>query len=128
MVGPLAAIVVAIAAAVITPALAHAQESAAVGAAPLNLRAEPGTWAAVVGLLWQGEPVALLDGPTSDGWYLVQTDDRTGWAFGGGLDLDGSADASGQGGPSAANDAERWIDVDRTTQMVTLYDGSAAVA
>lgn len=128
MVGSLAAIAVAIIVATGVPTAALAGESAAVGAAPLNLRAEPGTWAAVVGLLWQGESIALLDGPTSDGWYLVQAGDQTGWVYGGGLDLGGSADTLGQGGPGAANDAERWIDVDRTTQMVTLFDGNAAVA
>src|SRR6476659_2610818 len=87
----LAAIAIAIAVVVGTPAATRAEESAAVGAAPLNLRAEPGTGAAVVGLLWQGESIALLDGPTSDGWYLVQAGDQTGWAYGGGLDLGGSA-------------------------------------
>ena len=60
-----------------------------VAAPQLNLRAEPGTWAPVVGQLWQGERLTLLDGPTPDDWYQVQAGDQTGWAYGGLLAFDG---------------------------------------
>jgi hypothetical protein len=109
------------------PACARAQEGAAVTAPRLNLRAEPGTWAPVVGQLWQGERLALLAGPTPDDWYQVQVGGQTGWAYGGGLTLDGAAGATGQGAVGAAS-AERWVDVDRSAQTVTLYEGDAPVA
>jgi uncharacterized protein YraI len=126
----LGAAVIALAVAVSVSGGAEAQEGAAVTAPQLNLRAEPGTWAPVVGQLGQGERLALLGGPTPDGWYPVQSGDQTGWAFGGGFTLDGDAAAvdpepTGVGGASGA---ERWVDVDRTTQMVTLYEGDAPVA
>ena len=52
----------------------------------LNLRAEPGLWAAVLTVLPDGEVVTILDGPaSSDGiaWYQVLTlGERTGWCDG----------------------------------------------
>ena len=110
------------------PAGARAEGGASVAAPQLNLRAEPGTWAPVVGQLWQGERLVLLAGPTPDDWYNVQAGDQTGWAYGGLLALDGAGDALGQASSWAAGGAERWVDVDRTTQMVTLYEGDSAVA
>ena len=127
-IGWLAAIAVAIVVTVGVPAGTQAEASAWVATPQLNLRAEPGTWAPVVGQLWQGEPIALLAGPTPDDWYQVQADDRTGWAYGGGLALDGAGDALDQGPLAVGGSAERWVDVDRTTQMVTLYEGDVAVA
>jgi lipoprotein-anchoring transpeptidase ErfK/SrfK len=124
--------VVAVAAAVIvavgTPAGVWAQEGAAVAAPQLNLRADAGTWAPVVGQVWQGERLTLLAGPTPDDWYQVQAGDRTGWAYGGLLALDGVGGTLDQGLLGAADGAERWVDVDRTTQMVALYEGDVAVA
>jgi hypothetical protein len=125
LVGWLAAVVVALAVAVGVPAEARAEGSASVAAPQLNLRAEPGTWAPVVGQVWQGERLALLAGPTPDDWYHVQSGDRIGWAFGGLLALDGAGDTLSQG---IAGGVERWVDVDRTTQTVTLYEGDFAVA
>src|SRR5215212_11730273 len=81
-VGWLAVVVVAVAVAVGAPSGARAEGGAAVAAAQLNLRAEPGTWAPVVGQLWPGERLALLAGPTPDDWYNVQAGDQTGWAYG----------------------------------------------
>src|SRR4051812_48668613 len=115
----LAAIVVAIAVSVGVAVGARAGGEASVAAQQLNLRTEPGTWAPVVGQLWQGERLALLDGPTPDDWYHVQADDQNGWAHGGLLAFDGTG---------AADSAEHWVDVDRTTQTVTLYEGDVAVA
>ena len=126
--GWLAAVVVAIAIAVVAPAGAQAQESVSVAAPQLNLRAEPGTWAQVIGQLWQGERLALLAGPTPDDWYQVQADGQTGWAYGDLLAFNGAADALGQETSWAGGSAERWVDVDRSTQLVTLYQGDSAMA
>jgi hypothetical protein len=109
------------------PVGVRADEGAAVAAAQLNLRAEPGIWAPVVGQLWQGQPLALLDGPTSDDWYQVQAGDQIGWAYGGGLAFDGAGGVVDQGLP-AVGGAEQWVDVNRTSQTVTLYDGDVAIA
>jgi hypothetical protein len=128
VVGWLAAVVVAITIAVVAPAGTQAQEGVSVAAPQLNLRAEPGTWAPIIGQLWQGESLALLAGPTPDDWYQVQADGQTGWAYGGLLALNGTGDALGQETSAAVGGAERWVDVDRSTQSVTLYEGDVAVA
>lgn len=116
---------VAVAMAVVfgAPARTRAGGAATVAVSQLNLRAEPGIWAPVVGTLWQGEDVALLAGPTPDDWYQVQTADQTGWAFGDLLALDGAGGDPGAGGMAGAAGAEHWVDVNRTTQTVTLYEG-----
>src|SRR5918993_3736963 len=93
----LAAIVVAIAITVGTPAGTRADGSAAVAAPQLNLRAEPGTWAPVVGQVWQGGRLALLAGPTPDDWYHVQAGDQTGWGLGAPLAFDRARHGPGQG-------------------------------
>src|SRR5215210_2657940 len=116
--GWLAAIAVAVVVVVAAPAGVRAEWSAAVAAPQLNLRAEPGMWAEVVDQLWQGDRITVLAGPTPDDWYQVQAGDRTGWAYGGLLALDGATDGFGQGSAGPAESAERWVDVDRTTQMV----------
>jgi hypothetical protein len=128
VVGWLAAIAVAIAIVVGAPAGARAVGEASVAAPRLNLRAEPGLWAPVVGQLWQGERLALLAGPTADDWYQVQAGDQTGWAYGGGLALNGTANGFGQEPQATVDNVERWVDVNRMTQTVTLYEGDVAVA
>src|SRR5215217_3940502 len=127
-VGWLVAIAVVIAVTVGMPTGSRAEGGASVAAPLLNLRAEPGTWAPVVGQLWQGEALALLAGPTPDAWYQVQAGDQTGWAYGDLLALDGTGDALSPGWLGSPDSAERWVDVDRTTQTVTLYEGDVAVA
>jgi hypothetical protein len=92
----------------------------------LNLRDGPGTWAPVISQMWQGEYVGVLDGPTADGWYYVDYQGRQGWAYGGYLGGNGQT-----GWANAAVDqpvAERWVDVNRSTQTVTLYEGNVAIA
>src|SRR3954471_13739665 len=114
VVGWLAAIALAIAVAAGVPTGTRAEGGAAVAAPQLNLRAEPGTWAPVVGQLWQGERLALLDGPTPDDWYQVQAGDQTGGAYGALLALDGTGVALSPGWLGSPDRAERWVDVDRT--------------
>lgn len=84
----------------------------------MNLRAEPGEWAPVVGTVAGGTGVEVLDGPTADGWYWVQTEGMAGWAAGGLLAFDGVG-----GGWT-----ERWIGIDRSDQTVTLYEGDTPIA
>ncbi|MGH2561902.1 MAG: SH3 domain-containing protein [Thermomicrobiales bacterium] len=94
----------------------------------LNLRAEPGTWAAVINQMPQGSPIEVLDGPTGDGWYQVSYYGNVGWAYGGYLTINGSpgwGEWVGGGGTPAP---ERWIDIDRGDSTVTLYEGDSAIA
>lgn len=106
------------------PAQATSDWWVEVTADTVNLRSEPGAWAEVVGQAWGGEWVSVLDGPTADGWYWVDTGDRSGWA-------DGSLLGFGAGGGTASSTAawgERWVDVNRSSQTVTLFEGETSIA
>lgn len=92
----------------------------------LNLREEPGTWAPILDQMWQGAYVGVLDGPTEEGWYLVDYQGTTGWAFGAFLSVNGSAGWTG-GASVGSSGGERWADVNRSTGLVTLYEGGTAV-
>ncbi|CAN5581763.1 hypothetical protein BH23CHL5_BH23CHL5_21450 [soil metagenome] len=91
----------------------------------LNLRDGPGTWAGVVLRMWNGEYVGVLSGPTDDGWYKVEYRGTVGWSYGAYLLMNGSA---GWGGSGGGGSGERWADVNRSTRMVTLYEGNTVVA
>ncbi len=191
----------------------RADDGAVIAVDQLNLRAEPGTWAEVIGSIWGGEWVAVYAGPTEDGWYQVGYGELTGWVYGAHLTIGGAqgwgeetwtqpaseagapagetAVASGGVGaavggawvaidsvnvrawagleaellgefwygepvtilggevdgfvPVAFGDGqawvwrdylsvdgppgpERWVDVDRSSQLITLYEGGAPVA
>lgn len=104
---------------------------AAVTADELNLRAEPGTWSAVLATVWGGEWVEVQDGPTADGWCWVAVDGRAGWADGAFLSADGAVEPA-YGGESGMLSweggwAERWVDVDRSSQTVTMFEGDSPV-
>jgi len=96
----------------------------------LNLRDSPSTEAAIIGQMWQGESVAIVDGPTGDGWYQVDYQGSVGWVYGGYLSIGGEggwASDAGVGGVSSAFGGERWIDFNRSSQTVTLYEGDSVV-
>jgi hypothetical protein len=95
----------------------RAAELGTVATDVLNLRDAPGTWGDVLTTMVWGETVEILSGPTDDGWYELAYGGYVGWAAGEYLSIGGV----GGGG-------ERWIDVDRSTGTVTLYDGGAVVA
>lgn len=88
----------------------------------LNLRDGPGTWATVIDRMWEDEYVGVLAGPTDDGWYKVSYYGTVGWAYGSYLWVDGGAGWGGGGGGG-----ERWVDIDRSSQVVTLFEGNSAV-
>lgn len=99
----------------------------------LNLRDSPSTDGTILTQMWQGEDISVLDGPTGDGWYQVEYQGQVGWAYGGYLSIGGAAGWANDlavGGVSSASSSggERWIDFDRSSQTVTLYDGDTAVA
>ena len=68
-----------------------------------------------------GESIEVIDGPTEDGLYKVWYDGIVGWASGKYISFDG---VGGTGGGWS----ERWIDVDRSSGIVTLYEGDNALA
>jgi uncharacterized protein YraI len=90
----------------------------------LNLRSAPGTWAEVLDQMWNGEYVGVLSGPTDDGWYEVEYQGTVGWAYGSYLSINGGAGWSGSSGGSRG---ERWVDVNRSTRMVTLFEGDTPI-
>lgn len=94
----------------------------------LNLRAEPGTWSAIIDQMPQGAPVEVLAGPTDDGWYQVSYYGAVGWAYGGYLSINGSPGWSEWVGGGGAPAPERWIDIDRGDSTVTLYEGDTPIA
>ena len=80
----------------------------------LNLRDGAGTWAGVIDLMWQGEPVTVLDGPTGDGWYYVDYYGEQGWAYGGYLSIYGSTAWDGEVAQSSYGgvQSEAWVTFD----------------
>ncbi len=105
--------------------LAAAYSDGYVSTDVLNLRDGPGTWAGVIDQMWDGEYIGVLSGPTDDGWYKVDYSGTVGWAYGSYLRVNGGA---GWGGGNGGGDysAEQWVDVNRSTRMVTLYEGNTA--
>jgi hypothetical protein len=81
----------------------------------VNVRAWAGLEADLLGELWYGEPVTVLGGEVN-GFVPVAFGGGQAWVWRDYLSLDGPP------GP------ERWVDVDRSSQLVTLYEGEAPVA
>lgn len=99
----------------------------------LNLRDAPGTDSTVLAVMWQGEYVEVYDGPTDGGWYQVGYQGVVGWAYGGFLAVDGARGwaselATSDVGSASYAGGEHWIDFDRSSQTVTLYEGDYAIA
>jgi len=103
------------------PGNAEASWTTTVETDALNLRDAPSTKAEVITEMYWGDEVEILDGPVHGHWYQVAYGDLTGWAYGKYLAVDGGVGGDGSGG-------ERWIDVDRTSQRVTLYEGDILFA
>ena len=87
---------------------------ATVNSDDVNLRSDAGTWAEVLGTMWNGEWVEITLGPTEDGWYEVSADGVSGWVSGGFLSFDdGTLWTDPAVAPSAdgeVGDEEVWTD------------------
>lgn len=101
----------------------------------LNLRDDAGVWGNVITEMYQGDAITVIDGPTDDGWYYIDYNGTEGWAWGGYLTVWGSLGWDGPppstGGVASAAEAytpEKWIDVNRSSGVVTLYEDDVAVA
>lgn len=98
------------------PAISRADDVVYVDTDALNLRSKPRTESRVITVMGEGEQVEVLSGPNDDGWYKVRFQGQRGWAYGGYLSIEGTSEA------------ERWIDVNRSSQSVTLYIGNEPIA
>ena len=109
------ALLVAFMAGGLSPRDARGADAAYVDTDALNLRADAGTWANVLDVMWQGAAVDVLDGPTDDGWYQVSYDGQVGWAYGGYLAIGGAPGWDpwpGDGGVGGGG-APAWVATDR---------------
>lgn len=76
----------------------------------LYLRAEPDTGGAVLAEMRYGEYVAVIDGPTEDGWYFLDYAGRQGWAFGEYLNIGGAPGwASGETAAVGGSGGSAWV-------------------
>ena len=101
---------------------ASAYSDGYVNASVLNLRDGPGLWATVVNRMYDGEYVGVLDGPTDDGWYLVDYYGTTGWAYGSYLWMNGGLGWSSGGYGSAA-----WVDAAALNLRASASGGAAVL-
>lgn len=83
----------------------------------LNMRASASTGANVLDALAQGEEVTVT-GSEQNGFVPVVAHGITAWVWNSYLSYDGPTNP----GP------ERWIDINRSTHTVTLYEGDVAIA
>ncbi len=105
---------------------AQAADIAYVATDVLNLRDAPSADGAILDTLLWGEDVKIVAGPTADNWFQVVNQEMTGWVAGEYLSWQpvGAYDAL----DAVGNSAGRWIDVDRSSGAVTLYDGGSELA
>jgi uncharacterized protein YraI len=88
-----------------------------VGTDRLNMRAGASLDADVLDLLFQGEEVTVT-GDAENGFVPISAHGFDAWVWGDYLTWDGPVDSV----------PERWIDVNRSSQTVTLYEGDVPIA
>lgn len=91
----------------------------------LNMRSWAGLDAPIVGSLWTGAEVSVT-GAAVNGFVPITSGGISAWVASDLLSWDGPVAQTYQAAPQPS--AERWVDVNRSTQMVTLYEGNVAVA
>ncbi|HEY8448126.1 MAG TPA: SH3 domain-containing protein [Thermomicrobiales bacterium] len=109
-----------------SPQPVHGESPGYIATDALNLREGPGTWAPVINVMWQGEPVTILDGPTADGWYQVSYYGQVGWAYGDYLGFGSGGGAGGMGGTAWVNTDALNIRADASKKAAViglLYQG-----
>ena len=101
----------------------------------LVVRADASGDSNVVGTMYWGQPVTVL-GQESYGYVLVNTSAGNGWMWGqdlsvvlvaGDVPVADSDSGGGSAASGSASSSEKWIDVDRSSQLVTLYQGDTVV-
>lgn len=100
----------------------------------VNVRETPN--GVIIGQASWGQSFEVVGGPTPDNWYKIDYYGVHGFVLGDFLGAGGDGGATGSDvAPAAATAAgsvgsvggERWVDVDRSSGLVTLYDGDVAV-
>jgi len=91
----------------------------------LNVRGDASTDAAIWDSFSSGTSVQVI-GDAVNGFYPIEYYGGTAWLAADYLSWNGAVSAPAQ--PEAAVQAERWIDVNRSTGMVTLFEGDAVYA
>ena len=86
-----------------------------VGADALNVRASPSQSADAIDLVWSGDTVTVI-GYEENGYVPISHWSGNAWILASSVAYDGPAGA------------ERWIDIDRSSSMVTLFEGDIAIA
>jgi uncharacterized protein YgiM (DUF1202 family) len=100
----------------------YAGSTAWVATNRLNVRSSASTSSLVLDVLSTNDEVWVSGGKV-DGFVPVSVNGLSGWVWSGYLSWSGpSYDSSEE-----SSSGERWIDVDRSNEMVTLYDGDDAI-
>ncbi len=92
----------------------------------VNVRETPnGT---IIGQASNGQTFEVVGGPTWDNWYKIDYYGAHGFVLGDYLGT-GAVSTGATGAPAApaGSAGERWVDVDRSSQLVTLYEGGVVV-
>lgn len=100
----------------------------------LNLRDDAGLWGDVIVTMYRDEAFTYIDGPTWDGWYYIEYAGNYGYAHGHYLIInnkrawrEGPPSSGGNSVASTAASGEKWIDVNRSTGLVTAYQGNTVI-
>jgi hypothetical protein len=100
----------------------------------LNLRDDAGVWGNVIATMYRDEGFTYIDGPTWDGWYYIEYAGNYGYAHGHYLIInnkrawrDGPPSSGGNTAPAATYGGEKWIDINRSTGLVTAFEGDTVV-
>ena len=96
----------------------------------VNVRETPN--GVIIGQASYGQSFEVVGGPTPDNWYKIDYYGVHGFVLGdyigaGGVGTDSGATASTGTAVTAPVSAERWVDVDRSSGIVTLYEGNVVM-
>ena len=94
----------------------------------VNVRETPN--GLIIGQASWGQSFEVVGGPTPDNWYKIDYYGVHGFVLGDYLGAGGTGAATGSDTNWAAvvpPSSERWVDVDRSSGLVTLYEGDVAV-
>lgn len=94
----------------------------------VNVRETPN--GAIIGQASNGQTFEVVGGPTPDNWYKIDYYGAHGFVLGDYVGARGAAGSGSAGAPAvvpAGGAGERWVDVDRSSQLVSLYEGGVVV-
>ncbi len=89
----------------------------------VNVRETPN--GVIIGQASNGQSFEVVGGPTPDNWYKIDYYGVHGFVLGDYIGAGGTGAVSET--EAAAVGSERWVDVDRSSGVVTLYDGNVVM-